>query len=125
MDITRQVEYWRSGASEDWVVAAELVNTGRTRHGLFFAHLALEKLLKAHVCRTTDDLAPRIHALLRLAERTDLSVSERQRLFLARFDQYQLEGRYPDMLPMAPDIETARNELRQAQEMFEWLIQQL
>lgn len=38
---------------------------------------------------------------------------------------YQLEGRYPDMLPMAPDIETARNELRQAQEMFEWPIQQL
>lgn len=125
MDITRQVEYWRSGASEDWEVATELVNTGRTRHGLFFAHLALEKLLKAHVCRTTDDLAPRIHALLRLAERTALSVSEPQRLFLARFDQYQFEGRYPDILPMTPDIETARNELRQAQEMFEWLIQQL
>lgn len=95
MDITRQVEYWRSGASEDWEVAAELVNTGRTRHGLFFAHLALEKLLKAHVCRTTDDLAPRIHALLRLAERTDLSVSERQRLFLARFDQYQFGRSLP------------------------------
>ena len=125
MDITRQIEYWRSGASEDWEVAVELVKAGRTRHGLFFAHLALEKLLKAHVCRTIGDLAPRIHALLRLAERTDLSVSEPQRLFLARFDQYQLEGRYPDILPMAPDIETARSELRQAQEMFEWLIQQL
>jgi HEPN domain-containing protein len=125
MDIARQIEYWRSGGSEDWEVAVELVKAGRTRHGLFFAHLALEKLLKAHVCRTIGDLAPRIHALLRLAERTDLSVSEPQRLFLARFDQYQLEGRYPDMLPMAPDIETARNELRQAQEMFEWLIQQL
>ena len=125
MDISRQIQYWRSGAIEDWEVAVELVNAGRTRHGLFFAHLALEKLLKAHVCRTTGDLAPRIHTLLRLAERTDLSVSEPQRLFLARFDQYQLEGRYPDMLPMAPDIETAGQELRQAQEMFEWLIQQL
>ena len=125
MDISRQIQYWRSGAIEDWEVAVELVNAGRTRHGLFFAHLALEKLLKAHVCRTTGDLAPRIHTLLRLAERTDLSVSEPQRLFLARFDQYQLEGRYPDMLPMAPDIETAGHELRQAQEMFEWLIQQL
>jgi HEPN domain-containing protein len=125
MDITRQIEYWRSGADEDWQVAVELVNSGRTRHGLFFAHLALEKLLKAHVCRATGDLAPRIHTLLRLAERTELSVSEPQRLFLARFDQYQLEGRYPDMLPIAPDIETAHNELRQAQEVFEWLIQRL
>lgn len=58
MDITRQIEYWRSGASEDLEVAVELVKAG-------------------------------------------------------------------DMLPMAPDIETTRNELRQAQEMFEWLIQQL
>jgi len=125
MDIIRQIEYWRLGASEDWEVAVELISSRRTRHGLFFAHLALEKLLKAHVCRTTHDLAPRIHTLLRLIERTDLPVSEPQRLFLARFDQYQLEGRYPDMLPMAPDIETARNELRQAQEVFEWLNQQL
>ncbi len=125
MDISKQIQYWRSGAIEDWDVAVELAATGRTRHGLFFAHLALEKALKAHVCRTTGDLAPRIHALLRLSERIDLSLSESQRLFLARFDRYQLEGRYPDMLPVAPDIETAQNELAQAQEVFEWLIQQL
>jgi HEPN domain-containing protein len=125
IDVSGQIQYWRSGAIEDWEVAVELLNAGRTRHGLFFAHLALEKLLKAHVCRTTRDLAPRIHTLLRLAERTDLSLSESQRVFLARFDQYQLEGRYPDMLPVAPDIKTARNEVRQAQEVLEWLIQRL
>jgi len=62
---------------------------------------------------------------LRLVERTDLAVSKQQLLFLARFDQYQLEGRYPDMLPMAPDIETARSELQQAQKVFEWLNQRL
>jgi len=90
-----------------------------------FSPIWPEKLLKAHVCRTTDDLAPRIHALLRLADRIDLPVSKQQRLFLARFDQYQLEGRYPDMLPVAPDIDTARSELRQAQEVFEWLNQRL
>ncbi len=72
-----------------------------------------------------DLLAPRIHTLLRLVERTDLAVSKQQLLFLARFDQYQLEGRYPDMLPMAPDIETARSELQQAQKVFEWLNQRL
>ena len=46
MDIIRQIEYWRLGASEDWEVAVELISSRRTRHGLFFAHLALEKLLK-------------------------------------------------------------------------------
>ena len=125
MDIAKQVQYWRVGAVEDWEVAVELIDAGRTRHGLFFAHLALEKLLKAHVCRTIGDLAPRIHTLLRLAERAGLPMSESQRLFLARFDRYQLEGRYPDMLPAPPDTETAREEMKQAQEVFEWLTQRL
>ena len=125
IDVEKQVHYWRTGASEDWQVAVELVNLGRTRHGLFFAHLALEKMLKAHVCRVTHDLPPRIHPLLRLAERTTLTLSEEQRVFLARFDRYQMEGRYPDLLPAAPDVETARRELEQAQEVFEWLSRQL
>ena len=89
--------------------------------GLFFAHLALEKLLKAHVCRALSDLPPRIHALLRLAERANLPQSEAQRLFLARFDRYQLEGRYPELLPAPPTVDLAREELKQAQEVFEWL----
>jgi len=125
IDIEKQVDHWQAGAAEDWQVAVELVNSGRTRHGLFFAHLALEKTLKALVCRATQDLAPRIHALLRLAERTGLTFSEEQRTFLARFDRYQIEGRYPDLLPEAPDIEVAHQELKQAKEMFEWLRQQL
>ena len=92
---------------------------------VFFAHLALEKTLKALVCRATRDLAPRNHALLRLAERTGLTFSEEQSAFLARFDRYQIEGRYPDLLPPAPDIEVANQELQQSKEMFEWLRRQL
>jgi len=79
----------------------------------------------SHVCRATNDLAPRLHMLLRLAERTDLTLSEEHIVFLARFDRYQIEGRYPDMLTVAPDIETARAELKQAKEVFEWLNQLL
>lgn len=45
--------------------------------------------------------------------------------FLARFDCYQIEGRYPDLLPAAPDVETAREELKQAKEVFQWLNRQL
>ena len=124
VDIQKQIDYWKAGAYEDWQVAEELINLGRTRHGLFFAHLALEKTLKSNVCRDTQDLAPRIHPLLRLAERTRLNLSEEQRVFLARFDRYQIEGRYPDLLPPAPDADMARQELNQVREMLEWLNQQ-
>ena len=70
IDVPAQIAYWKSGAEEDWQVAVDLVRLGRVRHGLFFAHLALEKVLKAHVCRVTRDVPPRLHLLLRLAERT-------------------------------------------------------
>ncbi len=72
IDVARQVAYWRDGAREDWAVAQDLIGQGRVRHALFLAHLALEKVLKAHVCLHTDDLAPRMHNLVRLAEIADL-----------------------------------------------------
>ena len=53
INIQKQVQRWRNGATEDWQVALELADLGRTRHSLFFAHLAIEKTLKAHVCQTT------------------------------------------------------------------------
>ena len=121
IDIQKQIQHWRNGADEDWQVALELVGLGRTRHSLFFAHLAIEKTLKAHICQVTNDLAPRIHPLLRLANMTKLNLSQNQLDFLARFDRYQLEGRYPDMLPPAPDIDTTQEELDQAHEMLQWL----
>lgn len=42
IDIHKQIAYWRNTATEDWLVAQELMDSGRLRHGLFFAHLALE-----------------------------------------------------------------------------------
>ena len=59
IDIDKQIAFWRDSADEDMAVARDLVHRNRIRHGLFFAHLAVEKALKAHVCRVTQDIAPR------------------------------------------------------------------
>lgn len=75
VDIIHQIAHWRDGAREEWQVATELLEKGRVRQALFFTHLALEKALKAHVCRHTGDLAPRTHNLVRLAEIAGLTVS--------------------------------------------------
>ena len=58
VNIAKHIPYWRDGAMEDLLVARDLIDSGKIRHGLFFAHLALEKILKANVCRATKDLAP-------------------------------------------------------------------
>jgi HEPN domain-containing protein len=124
VDPDKQISYWRASAEEDWGAAEDLVRLRRLRHGLFFAHLALEKVLKAHVCRVTRDLPPRIHQLLRLADRAKLLLSDEQRVLLARFDRHQLEGRYSDTLLGVEDPAATKEELREAREVFEWLNQQ-
>lgn len=122
IDIEKQVTYWHNGASEDWQVATELIRRKRLRHGLFFAHLALEKALKAHVCRHTQDLAPRMHNLVRLAE---LQLDNKQIDVLAEMNAFNLAGRYPEMLTPEPTVEEARRYNRRAKEVYTWLMSQL
>jgi HEPN domain-containing protein len=125
IDAHKQVIYWRDSSSEDWQVAIELVQNGRLRHGLYFAQLALEKLLKAHVCLATQDLAPRIHSLVRLAEIADLSLTPVQYDVLAEMNAFNIEGRYPDTAMVLPSAEEARSYMQRAQEVVEWLKSQL
>ena len=121
IDVDKQVAYWRDGAQEDWAVARELIDLGRTRHGLFFVHLALEKALKVHVCRQTRDLAPRIHNLVRLAELASINASQEQIDTLAEMNAFNLEGRYPDLLALPPTPAEAQAYLARAEEVFQWL----
>ncbi len=121
MDVDKQIAYWRNGSKEDWEVAMELVKSLRVRHGLFFAHLAVEKMLKVHVCRETKTTPPKIHNLLRLAEKTNLPFSDEQKRFVARFDRYQMEGRYPGAWASTPDKKMAVRELDTAKEFLTWL----
>jgi HEPN domain-containing protein len=125
INIEKQVAYWRDGAVEDWEIAQELIERGRTRHGLFFVHLSLEKLLKAHVCRHTQDLAPRLHNLVRLAELAALPLSQAQVDVLAEINAFHIEGRYPDVLIPPPSQDEAEGYLRRAQEIYRWLMKRL
>jgi predicted nucleotidyltransferase/HEPN domain-containing protein len=105
MDIAKHIAYWRNGSDEDWEVALDLIRRDKIRHGLFFLHLSMEKLIKAHVCRHTAEVPPKTHNLLRLAETADLAPNlERQKL-LVELNDYCMEGRYPDDLAQLPSRE--------------------
>ena len=121
VNIEKQVAFWRQGAAEDWEVAGALVDRGNPRHGLFFAHLALEKTLKALVCTRTEDLAPRSHNLLRLAELGEVQLSPEHVDTLAEMNVFSLEGRYPDALADAPSIDEALQVLTRAAEVLKCL----
>jgi HEPN domain-containing protein len=125
IDVQKQIDYWRNGAGEDWEVGIGLVVQGKTRHGLFFVHLALEKRLKAHVCQATQEVAPRIHSLLRLAELSALVFPAERLDFLSRFDQYNIAGCYPGTLEPLPSQDELARDTQMARAVFEWLMARL
>jgi HEPN domain-containing protein len=122
IDIDRQIVFWRDGALEDWDVVSDLLEKNRIRHGLFIAHLALEKALKAIVCMATKDLAPRIHNLVRLAELAQLNLRPEQLDILDEMNAFNIEGRYPDALAAPLQKEEALQYVRRAEEVFQCLI---
>jgi HEPN domain-containing protein len=121
IDVGKQIEFWRAGSEEDFAVARELIDRGRVRHGLFFLHLSLEKALKAHVCRVTRDIAPRLHNLVRLAELGKLHPPQENMDALAEINAFNLEGRYPESLSPPPTSAEAHDYLVRAEGVLRWL----
>jgi len=124
VDVERQIDYWRQGSAEDWEVAVKLVKDGKSRHGLFFAHLALEKMLKAIICSHTHDVPPKIHNLTRLGELAGLKLDARLARSLVAMNQFNLEGRYPEPYTSQLSPEKATEYIARSQEVLTWLTQQ-
>jgi HEPN domain-containing protein len=125
MDVEKQIGYWMTSSDEDFAAAQSLLEKGHLRHSLFFAHLAIEKVLKAHVTRKTNDIPPRIHNLVRLAEIAALKLDQEQEQLLREFGVYQLGGRYPDSEEVSLGSNFAKEEISRAKRMLSWLKKQL
>lgn len=125
MDILKQINYWRVGAAEELSAAESLLRSGLYSQSLFHAHLALEKILKAHVCGKTQKVPPFIHNLVRLSEFAELTIPDLFIDTLAEMNQYNLAGRYPESLPGNITLEECRTKLKQSEEALTWLTAEL
>jgi len=125
MDTKEHILYWKNSSQEDLDAAWSLLEKKHLRHCMFFAHLTLEKAIKAHVTKKTQQVPPRIHNLLRLVEIAEIALDDKRTDFLREFGAYQLEGRYPDSEQIDLNESFVKSELDKVKEMFEWLISQL
>ncbi len=93
------IAHWVDTADKDWKAVKGLFETRNYVQALFWAHLVLEKLLKAHWIKdNTGNTPPKIHHLMKLATQTTLTFTDEELLFLAKMNDLQLEGRYPDYI---------------------------
>jgi len=125
LDINKQISYWIEGAIDDLITAELLIQEKRVLHGLFFCHLVIEKAIKAHVVKTTLEVAPRSHNLIYLSERANLEYEEETLVFLGILMKYQLQGRYPDYNPVLPDTIKLNEYFEKTKNLLIWLKEKL
>jgi HEPN domain-containing protein len=124
-DIPKQIDYWINSAEQDFEVGKQLVESGKIRHGLFFIHLALEKILKGCFCKSQKKTPPKIHNLVRLYELAGLEENSENQNVLAAINRFCLEGRYPEDQPATPDKNEAIQYLQISERIYQWFRQQL
>ncbi len=90
------VQYWISTADNDYKTMLNLYKCEDYHWSLFIGHLVIEKLLKAIYVKDVDTNPPKIHDLLRLAEKTTLELTEEKRDLLDLITTFNISTRYPD-----------------------------
>lgn len=128
MDIKENIDYWFKSAAHDMDAAETLFQNQKYDWCLFIGHLVIEKSLKAFYVRDKQEMPPKIHNLIKLAENTKLSFTEDQFVFLADVNDFNIEARYPDY--KFSFFQTCTREFTEGQflkikEMYKWLLSQM
>lgn len=96
MDKESLVNYWLETSNRDYKTMLNLYKSRDYHWSLFIGHLVIEKLLKAIYVKYIDDNPPRIHDLLRLAEKAQIQINEEQKDVLDLITSFNITARYPD-----------------------------
>lgn len=96
MDKNAIIGYWIDTSDRDFKTMKNLFDSGDYHWGLFIGHLVLEKLFKAIYVQNIDTNPPRIHDLVRLAEKCDINVDDEMLDRLEIITRFNLNVRYPD-----------------------------
>lgn len=88
------VQQWRNEAKNAWYIALDNLRLGHRAVFLVYAHLSLEKALKACFIAKNDADPPKTHNLLELSKLVDFVWDERELTAFKRITPYAVEARY-------------------------------
>jgi HEPN domain-containing protein len=117
---------WIALTDYDLETARHMLATRRYLYVVFLYHLALEKILKAHVAEVTQTLPIKTHDLIYLVKRIGLELPQASLELIGKINTASIPTRYPDDLqrslkefpePVASDY------LKRTTELVEWLKQ--
>ena len=114
------VDYWIDTAQNDWITVEAMFDAKRYLHCLFWAHLVLEKLAKAHWVKThQENIPPKVHNIVWLLEESNVKMTTEDITFLEVFNRFQLSTRYPDYLRKIEKLCTKETTIEQLDKVKE------
>ncbi len=90
------IKFWIESSDRDCKTMQHLFEKKDYSWALFIGHLVIEKLLKAIYVQKIDIHPPYTHNLLRLAEKSEIEMTETQKDFLVTVTAFNIRARYDD-----------------------------
>ncbi len=123
------IQYWLQSAGRDWEVVRDLARAERYVHALFFAHLVVEKLLKAHwINEHEENVPPRVHNLNTLYDQLNIELPPTLKEELPVITSWNIAARYQDYKDQFFKMCTAeysKKKLFIVEELISWLTRPL
>jgi len=120
---------WVKTSNYDLQTADAMYKAARYLYVVFMCHLAIEKMLKAIlVHKYPEDIPPKIHNLINLMQKAEITLPEDLKDFFQRLDNVSVATRYPeDLRTLSKEFnqDTAKKVLTETKRMIKWLKQQL
>lgn len=95
-DVDKIVKHWIDTSDEDFQTMLYLFDSKSYGWSMFLGHISIEKLLKAYYVGTNKKHAPFTHNLYRLAELSELELTDEYADWLDKITTFNLNARYDD-----------------------------
>lgn len=121
---TKKPQEWLRQAAYDMKTAEAMLNSKRYIYAVFMCHLAIEKALKGLYSLILNEVPPKTHNLIYLAEKTQLELPAKLYDFIFTLNGLSVPTRYPDDLQKLLKDHNKRKTgkvLEQGKETLKWL----
>jgi len=96
IDRDKVVMHWIETSDEDYRTMLSLFESKSYSWALFLGHISVEKLLKAYYVSKFNKHAPFLHNLYRLAELSEIALTDEYADWLDKITSFNLNARYDD-----------------------------
>lgn len=127
-DTEKVVKHWIESSEKDFKVMNILFKEKSYDWALFIGHISVEKLLKAYYVKIHNTNAPFTHNLYRLAQLSNIELTDEYSDWLDQITTFNIEARYDDFKKEFYSLctfEYTQNWIYKIEVILKWLKQML